>query len=299
MPMTKVDEYKKNGFIEQKQKGYYAMRIRTRAGNITSEQMRKIAELADKYGQGRMHLTTRQAVEMHWVPKAHYEEIMREILEAGLLPAVCGPRIRTIVACPGNAVCRFGVTDTVSMAEQLDELFVGCEVPAKTKLGISGCPNSCAKPQENDLGLQGVIIPAVQEGCMGCGACTRVCKVKAIVITENKPIIDTEKCVGCGQCVYTCAKQAFVVKVQGYNVFIGGKIGRQPGLGTKIFTAVPENDAVLYIEAIVGVYKRIGNKGERISQTIARIGINPFIAEAETEISKLIEERRNNGTKTI
>ena len=291
--MTKADEYKKNGFIAQKQKGYYAMRIRTRAGNISSEQLRKIAELAEKYGLGRIHFTTRQAVEMHGVAEEHYQAIMQEVLAAGLLPAVCGPRLRTIVACPGGAVCRFGITDTVPVAEQLDKLFVGCQLPSKTKLNISGCPNSCAKPQESDLGLQGAVIPVIGAGCVGCGACTRACKVKAITVNGNCPSIDTNKCVGCGQCAQVCAKHAVTVKSRGFNIFAGGKIGRRPGLGEKIFSVVPEDEAVVYIDALLRAYRHLGCAGERIAQTLARVGIEHFVAESRKEVERIKEGATN------
>lgn len=287
--MDKKEEYKQKGFIAQKQAGFYAMRIRTRGGNMSSAQLYKVAELADKYGQGQIHFTTRQAVEMCGVPEDFYTDIAREIMDAGLLPAVCGPRVRTIVACPGSRVCRFGIADTTTLAEQLDQLFVGTEVPSKTKLNISGCPNSCAKPQESDLGLQGVVIPRVQAGCVGCGACTRVCKVKAIAVADSVPIIDRELCVCCGLCVRACPKQALVTDKQGYNVFAGGKIGRQPGLGTKMFTAVGEQEAVRYIDALIRAYRLLARKGERISQTLARVGKENFISAAQAEAGKLYE----------
>lgn len=288
--MAKADDYKVNGFIAQRQKGFYAMRIRTRAGNMSSEQLRKVAELADKYGQGRIHFTTRQAVEMHGVAEEAYEQLMREILAAGLLPAVCGPRMRTIVACPGSDACRFGITQTVALAEKLDALFVGSELPAKTKLNISGCPNSCAKPQESDLGLQGTILPVVGDGCVDCGACTRVCKVRAITVEDKRPLIGREKCVGCGQCVKVCKNNVLTAGIQGYNVFVGGKIGRQPGLGIKIFTAVPKHDAVKYIEALLRAYRKLGHAGERIVQTLSRVGVDRFAAETAQEVSTLSEE---------
>lgn len=285
--MSKGEDYKKNGFIAQKQKGYYAMRIRTRAGNMSSEQLRRIAELAEKYGQGRIHFTTRQAVEMPGVAEEHYQAIMQEIHAAGLLPAVCGPRLRTIVACPGGAVCRFGLTDTVSVAEQLDKRWVGCELPSKTKLNISGCPNSCAKPQESDLGLQGAVIPVSGEGCVGCGACVRVCKVKAITVSGNCPSIAADKCVGCGQCAQVCAKHAITVKSRGFNIFAGGKIGRRPGLGVKIFSVVPADEVGVYIDAMLRAYRHLANTGERIAQTLARVGVERFAGEAREEAERI------------
>jgi len=283
--MANEQEYRKNGFMAQREKGSYAMRIRTRAGNMTSQQFCKVAELADKYGQGKLHLTNRQALEIPGVPETHYADILREVQAAGLLTAVTGLRLRTIVACPGNALCRFGLVATATLAEQLDEVFVGCEMPAKTKLGISGCPNSCAKPQGTDIGLQGAALPIVKDGCIGCGACVRTCLVNAVTVTDKQPVIDPEKCVACGRCAQKCPKQAIVVKAQGYNIYVGGKFGRQPILGAKIFAAVPEQAAEVYVAAIIRAYKQLGNAGERIAQMLSRIGLDAFVETIKKELN--------------
>lgn len=285
--MKLTDEYKARGFIAQKQKGYYVTRIRTRAGNMTSKQIVRVAQLADKYGQGYVHFTTRQAVEIPGVQETDYEAIMQEIREADLLPAVCGPRVRTIVACPGLAYCKFGLLDTVSLAENLDELFVGLELPAKTKIAISGCPNSCAKPQENDIGLQGSATVEVQDGCIGCNACVKTCRVKAITVAQNRPLIDKHECINCGRCAAICPAKAVTVKHVGYNLYIGGKIGRQPRLGTKIITAIPQTHVVLHVEAVINVYKQLANKGERIANMLERIDLEYLQTEINKEVTRL------------
>lgn len=277
--MHKSSEYKAHGFIEQKQKGFYALRIRTRAGNMTTEQLRKVADLADKYAKGQIHFTTRQAVEMHWVPERHYAAVLQEIQDAGLLSAVCGQRMRTIVACPGAAVCRFGLMDTVSLAEQLDKLFVGRELPSKTKIGISGCANSCGKPQENDIGFQGVIEPELGEGCMGCGVCSTLCKAAAIDMVNDAPVFNKEKCIGCGRCMHICPERAIEAGRRGYNLYVGGKIGRFPQLGVKIVELIAEDAVVSYLETVLAVYKKYANKGERLAELINRIGLASFYNE--------------------
>jgi anaerobic sulfite reductase subunit C len=284
--MNRADEYKKNGFIEQRQKGYFAMRIRTRAGNMTSEQIRKVADLADKYGQGQLHFTTRQAVEMYWVPEIHYDAIIQETIDANLLPAVCGPRMRTIVACPGSSLCKFGLRDTVSLASELDELFVGQELPAKTKLGVSGCPNSCTKPQENDIGLQGAVQPVLGQGCVGCGACIKACKAAAVQLENKIPVFNEETCIGCGQCLKICPTKAIEAARNGYNLYVGGKIGRFPQLGKKTFDLIDENEVILYLKAVLSAYQGLAMKGERIAQMINRLGLEVFKQEIHREVSR-------------
>lgn len=277
--MYKASEYRKNGFIEQKQKGFYSMRIRTRAGNMTTDQLRKVTDLADKYAQGQVHFTTRQSVEIPWVREIHYEAIQQEIKNTDLLAAPCGSRMRTIVACPGATVCRFGLVDTVSLASELDEILVGRDLPSKTKLGICGCANSCSKPQENDIGLQGVMKPILGEGCVGCGACSMLCKASAINMEKNEPVFTKEKCIGCGRCMNICPERAIEAKHYGYHLYVGGRIGRFPQLGVKVVEAIDESEVISYLEEVLRIYKNHANKGERIADVVNRIGIESFKSE--------------------
>jgi dissimilatory sulfite reductase (desulfoviridin) alpha/beta subunit len=270
---------KLHGRLEQRQKGFFAVRIRTRAGNLNSDQWRKVADLADKYGRGQLHITTRQSVELHWVPESQLDTILQEIHDMDLLTAVRGARVMTTIACPGVTLCKRGICDTITLATQLDNLVVGREQSGRTKIAVSGCPNSCAKPQINDIGLHGVIIPTVADGCIGCNACVKGCKVKAIEVNECIQIIDTVKCVGCGLCVKNCPEQALIAKTEGYAVYAGGKIGKKPMLGVKMFVVVPEQKAISYVEAILAVYNRLSNKGERIGSAMERLGVETFRQE--------------------
>lgn len=100
-------DYKKYGFIPQRQLGRLIMRIRSRGGNLTSAELRKVADLADSYGQSLIHVTTRQALEMPGVEAECFEKALHAVKTAGLLPAVCGARVRPIVACPGTDACPY------------------------------------------------------------------------------------------------------------------------------------------------------------------------------------------------
>ena len=265
--------------IEQKQKGFRAVRVRTIGGNLTSAQLRSLADLADQYGKGRVHITPRQSVEIHWVPQEKQDSMLQAIPDFDLLLAVRGARVLTTIACPGAALCKKGICDTDALTAQLNQLVVGREQPGKTKIAVSGCPNSCAKPQINDIGLHGVIIPSVSNGCVGCNDCVKVCKVNAISVQNNVPRIDFEKCVWCGLCVRSCSHQALIAEKQGYAVYIGGKIGRNPMLGRKIFEAIPEQQAAFIIEAILDAYRDVGQRGERLGEVIQRIGLDRFRQE--------------------
>lgn len=270
---------RQHGHIKQQQQGFAAVRIRTIAGNMTSDQLRKVAYLSDKYGQGQLHITTRQSVEIHWVQENQLKTMFQEIYDFGLLLAVRGPRVMTVIACPGVTLCKRGIGDTTRLATQLNDCVVGRDLSGKTKIAVSGCPSSCAKPQINDIGLHGIIIPTVIEGCVGCNFCTQHCKVAAIKVEEMMPSIDSSKCIGCGACVKNCPQKALTAKRQGYAVYVGGKIGKKPMLGTKIFSVIPEQEAISCIQRILEAYSRLSFKGERIGTVINRIGMTNFQQE--------------------
>lgn len=278
------NELKKGGFLRQKQKDLFIMRLRTRGGNMTAEQLRKVAELAEKYGRGYVHFTTRQGAEIPWVHVSQFDEMRQEILAAGLITGTCGPRIRTVVACPGNEICQFGLMNSRQMAGHLDEAFFGREVPMKTKIAVAGCPNSCAKPQENDIGFVGVVEPFLNEDkCMGCGLCARVCPGKAITMDGEKPVFDRSKCIFEGNCIASCPVDAWEEQRRGYDVYAGGKIGRFPALGLKVAEFVGDDEVIPTVERILKVFERYWQRGERIANTIRRIGPEKFKAGMEEE----------------
>ncbi len=274
------NQLKKGGFLKQRQKDLFILRLRTIAGNLTAEKMNFVAELAKKYGRGYVHVTTRQGLEIPWVKLEDYESLNREIKELGLLTGTCGPRIRTVVACPGNTVCSYGLMDAPKVAAQLDEAFFGREVPKKTKMAVSGCPNSCAKPQENDFGFVGAVEPALdQEKCTGCGLCVKVCPAGALVLAEGRPLLDRHKCIHEGNCIASCPMDAWTAERRGFHVYVGGKIGRFPRLGDRVADFVPEEDIILFSEKILRAFTNLGQRGERLADVLGRVGVARFRQE--------------------
>lgn len=274
------NELKKGGFLKQRQKDNFIVRFRSLAGNMTSEQLRHLADLADTYGKGYVHVTTRQGAEIPWVNINEYNNIKKEIAEKGLNTGTCGPRIRTVVACPGEEVCQFGLMNSREMAIKLDEAFFGREVPIKTKIGISGCPNSCAKPQENDIGFVGAIEPELQEDkCVSCGLCERVCPNDAIIMKDGRPLLDKAKCLMEGNCIFSCPTDAWQEKRRGYLLYAGGKIGRKPHLGQVVDKFIGEDEVKSAVENVLNAFSVLRQEKERLGDTIKRVGIEAFWSE--------------------
>ena len=108
---------KKGGFMRQKQKNNFSLRLRVVGGNLTAKQLAKIAEVSDKYGDGYVHLTSRQSVEIPFIKLDDIEEVKNTLAEGDVETGVCGPRVRTITACQGQAVCPSGCIDTYASFE--------------------------------------------------------------------------------------------------------------------------------------------------------------------------------------
>ena len=150
-----VKALKASGIIPQKDRELYTIRVQVVGGHLTSAHLAALAAIAEKYGRGRVHLTTRQGMEIPDVHGRDLEALRRDLAAAGLRLAPGGNRVRGIVACPGGH-CRCGLIDPQVLARKLSESIGSREgLPHKLKVSITGCPNSCAKPQENDLGVMG------------------------------------------------------------------------------------------------------------------------------------------------
>ena len=70
---------KKGGFMRQKQKGFFSLRIQVVGGNLTAENIKTVAEVAEKYGKGYVHMTSRQGIEIPFVNFENIEEVKAEL----------------------------------------------------------------------------------------------------------------------------------------------------------------------------------------------------------------------------
>lgn len=133
----------------------FSVRIGVVGGHLDAVQLKTIGELAERFAQGEVHLTTRQGVEIPHVPYENLEPMRKALENSGLRLASAGKCVRGIVACPGT-YCKFGQFDTQKLAVRLHAKFGGRgNLPHKFKISIAGCRHGCTKPQENDLGILG------------------------------------------------------------------------------------------------------------------------------------------------
>lgn len=275
--MTQIDykELKKGGFMKQVQKDRFSLRLRVVGGHLKADELKKVYEIADRYGQGYVHLTSRQSVEIPFIRLEDVEAVKLELAEAGLQPGACGPRVRTITACQGNAICPSGLIDTTVLAKEFDQRYYARELPHKFKLGITGCRNNCLKAEENDLGIKGGLQPQWKESkCSFCGLCQAVCPTKAIAVDRKAKTLafNESDCVYCGKCVKSCSTDAWEGK-SGYIVSFGGLFGNRISIGRPLFPILFSREAVHeVIETTLQFFKEHAKPSERFGNTLERVG---------------------------
>ncbi len=275
--MGKVSELKLQGFIRQKEKEYYSVRLKIAAGNVTSEQMAKISEMACKYGRGYASLTTRMNIEIPWVKKENLDEVRREVQETGLVVGGMGATVRPIVACKGT-VCIHGLADTQGLGRRLDEKFFGKRLPAKLKIGIAGCPNDCTKAELNDIGFIGQCIPKVEsELCAECNKCISDCDSLSYRELDGKITLDRSTCVNCGHCVRSCPSQAITATETGYAVYLGGRFGRVKRAGQRMGRLQSADNAADLVGRIIDYLEENAEPGERLGAMIDRMGTDEIL----------------------
>lgn len=164
------EELKKKGFLKQRQDGFVILRTRAISGVYRKEHLKKLSEIAEKYGKGFVHPTTRQGLEIPFVKVEDIATIEKELEKAGIALGTSGARLRAITVCPGNNWCRFGLINTFSLVERIENelgLRCGTDLPHKFKIAVSGCPNTCTRPQNSDIGIHGYIDTASADKRVG------------------------------------------------------------------------------------------------------------------------------------
>ena len=283
MANVNYKELKKGGFMRQKQINYFAMRLKSVGGHFTAEQLTTIQKVAEKYGKGYIHLTSRQGIEIPFIHLDNISEVKEILKNGGVEVGVCGPRVRTITACQGNQICPSGLIDTKKLADKFDKRFGGRELPHKFKFGFTGCHNNCLKAEENDIGIKGGIKPDWNaEKCIFCGMCQVVCSTKAISVDKQAKtlIIDHEKCIYCGKCVKSCS--AALSGESGFIISFGGLYGNRIAIGKNFLPIIFDEDKLYEIvETALKYFAENAKSGERFRNMLDRVGWDKFQTELE------------------
>ena len=274
-----IKRVKALGFLNNKGTDLFNGRIITVNGKINAEQTRVIAEAAQKFGNGDVEFTTRLTVEVRGIHFDNIEPFREYIAQAGLQTGGTGSVVRPVVSCKGTT-CQYGLYDTFALSEKIHERFYlgyhTVKLPHKFKIATGGCPNNCVKPDLNDLGIVGQLIPNFDEDlCNGCKKCKieKTCPMKAAKVEDGVLEIDKEICNNCGRCIGQCPFDAIEDGTTGYKIYIGGRWGKKIAQGkalSKIFTS--EEEVLDVVEKAILLFREQGQTGERFADTIKRIG---------------------------
>ncbi|WFN33625.1 4Fe-4S binding protein [Methanogenium sp. S4BF] len=236
----------------------YTVRLRIPAGIVTSDQLRCIAEAAEKYGTKSVHLTTRQTIEIPHVPEENLEALGVALMENGTPFGAEHLNVVNVTACPGNERCRLANIDSIPFALNIDKKYFGREMPVKTRIGISACPNSCVSERLCEVGVTGHVKPVRHpERCTGCGACVDYCKEDALEVKNGVIVLDDELCIRCGACVHTCPYGVITAEDPVYEITFGGRRGRHPKVGRRLVLVNSLKAAEMAVdEAMYRIYRQ-------------------------------------------
>ena len=280
LPPEEIKRVKGLGCLQDKRYAdVFNVRVITRNGLITAEEHRIIAEAAEKFGSGAVTMTTRLTLEIQGVKHENIQPLIDFLNEHGLLTGGTGSLVRPVVSCKGTT-CQYGLADTFGLSEKIHEKFYlgyhGVTLPHKFKICVGGCPNNCAKPSLNDLGVIGQKVPMIDyTKCHGCKKCQveQSCPIKIAHLVDGKIQVNPEECNNCGRCAGKCPFGAFEEYQYGFKVFVGGRWGKKIAHGqplTKIFTS--EEEVMDVIEKAILLFRDEGISGERFADTIDRLG---------------------------
>lgn len=306
MGVTKeqIMSVKARGFLINKGTDCFSGRVVSVAGLFTPEQLRTVAECAEKYGCGKVIFTSRLTAEISGIPFDKIPEAETFMAEHGLYFGGTGAKVRPITACKGTT-CVYGNIDTQAIAKVIyDKFYIGMrdvKLPHKFKIGVGGCPNSCMKPSLNDVGIEGCKkISFDVELCRGCKTClvAENCPSKAISIVNKKAFINADKCTNCGVCIGKCPFGAVSNEAESVcRVFVGGTWGKTQRIGTLLNSQYSPNDIPNIIEKVILWYKENGYAKERLGATIDRVGKEAL--ETALKTNDLIERKNEILAKPI
>jgi ferredoxin-nitrite reductase len=164
-----IERLKWVGLYPQRQGGdAFMMRIKVAGGVLTADQAREIGLIAEGYAHGPVEhprfgnryvdITTRQAVQVHWLTMASIPKIWQRFAEVGLTSIqACGDCARNVTACPTSGADPDEAVDTLGVARAISDFFTGnryyANLPRKFKLAVCGCGKDCTRVEINDVAL--------------------------------------------------------------------------------------------------------------------------------------------------
>jgi nitrite reductase (NADH) large subunit len=134
--------------------GSFSVVPRIRGGVVTPEELRRIADAADRYEVAMVKITGGQRIDLLGVRKEDLPSIWRDLdMPSGHAYAKA---VRSVKTCVGSTFCRYGLGDSIALGIEMEREWEGLHTPHKVKSGVSGCPRNCAEATVKDIGVVAV-----------------------------------------------------------------------------------------------------------------------------------------------
>jgi nitrite reductase (NADH) large subunit len=134
--------------------GTFSVVPQMKGGVTTPDQLRRIADVADRYAVPMVKLTGGQRIDLLGIRKEDLPKVWADLdMPSGY---AYGKSFRTVKTCVGSEYCRFGLGDSTALGIAIESRFQGLESPGKMKLAVTGCPRNCAEAYVKDLGVVAV-----------------------------------------------------------------------------------------------------------------------------------------------
>ncbi len=290
----KTKELKKNAFRVTKERYKTAVRLRVPGGHLDAHYLTTIREIAETYGNGTVHITTRQGFEIPGIAMENMpvvNQAIQELIEGmdinqdSPLAGYPAAGTRNIAACIGSRVCPFAQYDTTAFAKRIEQAVFPNDY--HVKIALTGCPNDCIKARMHDFGIIGMNEPQYDAyRCIGCQSCVKNCKKRSagVLTFENYKVVrDKERCIGCGECVGKCPSGAWTRSaVKLFQLVIMGRTGkRDPRLARPFIRWVDEGSIMKILKntyAYIDEYidKEAPGGKEHVGYIVDRTGYQEF-----------------------
>lgn len=134
--------------------GTYSVVPRMWGGVTSSDELRAIADVVDKFNIPTVKVTGGQRIDMLGIKKEDLPAVWADLGKAGFVSGQAYAKgLRTVKTCVGSDWCRFGTQDSTGLGIKLEKFMWGSWTPAKVKLAVSGCPRNCAEATCKDVGV--------------------------------------------------------------------------------------------------------------------------------------------------
>jgi len=157
---TEYEDEKESRFVNERmhaniqKDGTYSVVPRMYGGVTNSQDLRRIADVVDKYEIPLVKLTGGQRIDLLGVKKEDLPKVWEDLdMPSGF---AYGKSLRTVKTCVGEQFCRFGTQDSMGLGIVLEKKYEGLQTPHKVKMAVSACPRSCAESGFKDIGYIGI-----------------------------------------------------------------------------------------------------------------------------------------------